>query len=173
MYAEGFKELLGFDWTTNTDRTQELSYSGEPNIETVAKLLNLDLTSAQIKSANQLEELATTVQSNFEFAEYNQASVVAAEINMNPRFDAVGAQVVRTENGFTVQYKPTTENREKINLSDLRGLNFGDIVDHIGQVEEFDLMQMFSALENMSELEPFQAEIITQSQVYIRPIASI
>jgi hypothetical protein len=48
MYTEGFKELLGFDWTKNTDRTVDLSFSGEPKIETVARLLKLDLTADQI-----------------------------------------------------------------------------------------------------------------------------
>ena len=160
MYTEGFKELLGFDWTKNTERTVDLSFSGEPRIETVARLLKLDLTADQIKSANQLEELSDSVQNTVEFSSYNQASAVAAEINLNPRFDGVGAKVVRSENGFMVSFKPTTAEREPLTLEDLSALNFGDIVSQLGNIEDLDLFNILTGLENLESLEPFQKEAI-------------
>lgn len=162
MYTEGFKELLGFDWTNNTERTPDLGFSGEPSMETVDKLLNLNLTEEQLTSARQLEELAGTVDNTYEFPDYNQASAVAAEINLNPRFDAIGAKVVRTENGFMVQYKPSTVERTQVSLEDLKNLNFGDVVANLGNVEELDLLNIFNALENSENLQPFQKEIIAR-----------
>ena len=102
MYTPAFQDLLGFDWTTNKQFREELNLNGEPKIEYLNKILGLEMSDYQIDAINSQEDILTQLDPMQNFPSYEEAKVVAANFNLNPRYKNVSAEVVRTDDGFRI-----------------------------------------------------------------------
>ena len=161
MYTPGFKDLLGFDWTTNTEHREELNLSGEPRIEYLNKILDLDLSQYEIDSINSQEDILSQLDPTQEFDSFEEASMAAAEFNMNPRYKNVNTDVVRTDNGFrlAVGRNQVSQNVTKETLS---ALGFGTLVTQFFPSTNSSWSDVVNGLLTSDQLPEFQKNILSK-----------
>lgn len=161
MYTPGFKDLLGFDWTTNTAHREELNLNGEPKIEYLNKILGLDLSQYEIDSINSQEDILSQLDPTQEFDSFEEASRAAAGFNMNPRYKNVNTDVVRTDNGFrlTVGRNQVSQSITKETLS---ALGFGTLVTQFFPSVNSSWKDVANSLLTNDQLPEFQKNILSK-----------
>ena len=163
MYSPGFQDLLGFDWTSNKQYREELNLNGEPKIEYLNKILDLQLSDYQIDAINSQEDILTQLDPMQDFATYQEAKTVAANFNLNPRYKNVSAEVERTDTGFRIAVGinkyPGPESKET-----LSALNFGEIISQYFPNSNTSWNDVVSGLLTSDRISNTQKTILSKLQ---------
>jgi len=161
MYTPGFKDLLGFDWTTNTAHREELNLNGEPKIEYLNKILGLDLSQYEIDAVNSEEDILSQLDPTQEFDSFEEASVAAAGFNMNPRYKNISTDVVRTDNGFRLTVG-INQSPQSITKETLSALGFGTLVTQFFPSTNSSWSDVVNSLLTGDQLPEFQKNILSK-----------
>lgn len=163
MYSPGFQDLLGFDWTSNKQYREELNLNGEPKIEYLNKILDLQLSDYQIDAINSQEDILTQLDPMQDFATYQEAKTAAANFNLNPRYKNVSAEVERTDSGFRISVGinkyPGPESKET-----LSALNFGEIISQYFPSSNTSWNDVVSGLLTSDRISNTQKTILSKLQ---------
>lgn len=163
MYTPAFQDLLGFDWTTNKQFREELNLNGEPKIEYLNKILGLELSDYQIDAINSQEDILTQLDPMQNFPSYEEAKVVAANFNLNPRYKNVSAEVIRTDDGFRISVGVYSIARPETKET-LSALNFGEIVSQFFPSSSTSWNDVVSGLLTSDRISDTQKTILSKLQ---------
>jgi len=109
-----FKTEFGFDWTKQQlGYSPKLNFVGEPSIQEINKHLRLNMTDQEIRSAEQIEEVASLGYLNIGYTNPNAFEFIHEEINLNPKYDLITSEVVARDGKYYLSVKPaipTTHN---------------------------------------------------------------
>ena len=163
MYTPAFQDLLGFDWTTNKQYREELNLNGEPKIEYLNKILGLEMSDYQIDAINSQEDILTQLDPMQNFPSYEEAQVVAAQFNLNPRYKNVSAEVLRTDDGFRVAVGVYSIARPETKET-LSALNFGEIISQFFPSSDTNWNDVVSGLLTSDRISDTQKTILSKLQ---------
>ena len=161
MYTPGFQDLLGFDWTTNKEYREELNLNGEPKIEYLNNILGLELSQYQLDAINSEEDALTQLDPMQEFPTYEGAVLAAANINLNPRYKNISAEVVRTDTGFRVSVGLFKSSGPETKDT-LSKLNYGEIISQFFPNSSSSWNDVVSGLLTSDRISDTQKTILTK-----------
>ena len=102
-----FKTEFGFDWTKQQfGYSPKLNFVGEPSIQEINKHLKLKMTDQEIRSAEQIEEVASLGYLNIGYTNPNAFEFIHEEINLNPKYDLITSEVVARDGKYYLSVKP-------------------------------------------------------------------
>jgi hypothetical protein len=164
LTTEVFKTEFGFDWTKpQLGYSPKINYAGEPKMSEINKHLNLRMTEEQLRSSEQIEEIGALGYIGTTFNRKEALDNILFQINMNPKFDMINAEVISVGNKYQLSVRPVVDSKIQgpISKDMLTRFQFpGFIIDGVQDFNNTSFQELVQNLSNSSELDPFQQEML-------------
>jgi hypothetical protein len=167
-----FKTEFGFDWTKQQlGYSPKLNFVGEPSIQEINKHLRLNMTDQEIRSAEQIEEVASLGYLNIGYTNPNAFEFIHEEINLNPKYDLITSEVVTRDGKYYLSVKPAISEKtlKPVSKAYLNKVKFPSLI--VNSVQDFSnaqLKELIDGVVNSGETENFQKEILTKLSSLLR-----
>lgn len=159
-----FKTNFGFDWTKpHIGYSEKINYAGEPKMREINKHLNLGMSELELRSAEQIEEIGALGYLGRQFNNKAAFDNILFEVQLNPKFDMINAEVISVGNKFQLSVKPVVGEKVEggITKDMLTRYKFPDFV--VNSVQDFNnasFKELVDGLAQSKEIEPFQKEML-------------
>lgn len=159
-----FKTELGFDWTKpQQGYSPKLNFVGEPNIHVINKHLRLGLTVHEIRAAEQIEEVASLGYLNKGYRNPHAFDFIVNEINLNPKYDLIEAEVLVRDGKNYLSVKPTPNGKtfKPVSKDYLRTVKFPEFL--INSVEDFSNAKLIDLMDGLianKQIPAFQLKML-------------
>jgi transcription initiation factor TFIIIB Brf1 subunit/transcription initiation factor TFIIB len=166
LTTEVFKVEFGFDWTKpHIGVSEKINYAGEPKMSEINRHLRLKMTEEELRSAEQIEEIGSIGYLGKLFDSPKAFENILLEIQLNPKFDMIDAEVISVGKQFQLSVKPVVTEKQELPITKEMLNRFGFpefIVDGVQDFNNATFKELVDNLLNSSELEPHQREMLSK-----------
>jgi hypothetical protein len=139
LTTEVFKVEFGFDWTKpHIGVSEKINYAGEPKMSEINRHLRLKMTEEELRSAEQIEEIGSIGYLGKLFDSPKAFENILMEIQLNPKFDMIDAEVISVGKQFQLSVKPVVTEKQELPITKEMLSRFGFPEFVVNGVQDFN-----------------------------------